>query len=118
MGVIQFKLSEVMGRHRIKQRQLADVTHLRPAAIHALYNGTRERVDLSQLAAIIEGLNTLTGRMYTVADLLEYSPVDEAETKQVLADHPDILDRVKKLESGQSRLIPIEEVAARFGVKL
>lgn len=120
MGMIQFRLSEVMGRHRIKQRQLAEASKVRPAAVNALYHGTRERVDMGQLAAVLDGLNTLTGERYTVADLLEYTPGNpqDDETAAILADHPDILERTQRLESGQSKLIPIEDVAAKYGIKL
>lgn len=120
MGVIQFRLSEVMGRHRIKQRQLAEASKVRPAAVNALYHGTRERVDMSQLAAVLDGLNTLTGERYTVADLLEYMPGNPQadETAAILSDHPDILERTRRLESGHSKLIPIEDVAAKYGIKL
>lgn len=90
MGVIHFKLSEVMGRHRIKQRQLAEVAKVRPAAINALYHGDRERVDVGHLAAILDGLHTLTGQRYTVGDLLEYSEAapetEEVDPAQLLKD--------------------------------
>lgn len=124
MGAIHFKLSEVMGRHRIKQRQLAEAARVRPAAINALYHGDRERVDVGQLAAILDGLNSLTGQHYTVSDLLEYTAGDAAEqgdpteTAAVLADHPGVLERVARLERGETRLIPLSEVAAKYGVKL
>lgn len=42
----------------------------------------------------------------------------DAETDAVLNDFPDILERVARLERGESRLIPIEEVAAKYGLKL
>lgn len=67
-----------MGRHRIKQRQLAEAARVRPAAVNALYHGERERVDVGQLAAILDGLHALTGQRYTVGDLLEYTPADAA----------------------------------------
>lgn len=120
MGVIEIKLNEVMGRHRIKQKQLAEAAHVRPAAINALYHGGRERVDIGQLAAVLDGLNALTGQRYTVNDLLEYKPDpgDADETAAILADHPDLLERVRKLEAGETRLVPIDEVAARYGLKL
>lgn len=123
MGVIEFKLSEVMGRHRIKQRQLAEAAQVRPAAINALYHGDRERVDMGQLAAVLDGLHELTGRKYTVNDLLEYhsgadQEGDAEETAAVLADHPDILDRVERRKRGEGRVIPLEEVAAKRGIKL
>lgn len=118
MGVIEFKLSEVLGRHRINQRQLAVAANVRPAAVNALYHGNRERVDVEQLASILDALNTLTGRAYTVADLLEYrpAPVDNQETADVLADHPELTERLRKLEAGESKLIPWSEVKAKLGL--
>lgn len=43
---------------------------------------------------------------------------EEDETKAVLRDHPDILERVKRLENGDVKTIPIEDVAKKYGVKL
>ncbi|THF68054.1 helix-turn-helix transcriptional regulator [Deinococcus sp. Arct2-2] len=80
MGQIVFKLSEVMRRHGIRQRQLAAIAKVRPAAINALYHGNRERVNVAHLVAILDGLYTLTGHTYTVADLLEYTPAEATET--------------------------------------
>lgn len=132
MGLIEIKLSEVMGRHRIKQRQLAEVANVRPAAINALYHGERDRVDVQQLASILDGLNSLTGEHYTVADLLKYTPgkqepaltasgvpyTGDTETDAVLNGHPDILERIARLEQDSSRLIPLQEIAAKYGVEL
>lgn len=117
MGQIRNILPEVMGRHRIKQTALAEAAGLRYATVNALYNGKTERVDFSTLAAVLDGLSVLTGERYTVADLLEYTPTDEAETAEVLAAHPGLLGRVGQLERGEVRLIPIEEGAARDRLK-
>jgi DNA-binding Xre family transcriptional regulator len=98
---------------------LAQAAGLRYATVNALYNGKTERVDFSILAAVLDGLNHLTGQEYTVGDLLEYTPAQEAETAAVLADHPDLLARVERLErGGEVRLIPLAEVAAKYRVKL
>ena len=40
------------------------------------------------------------------------------ETDAVLNDFPDILERVARFQSGKGKMIPIEEVAARLGLKL
>lgn len=72
MGRIIFTLSEIMGRHRIKQNELAARAGVRPAAIHALYHGQRQLVDLFQLAAILDALNEMTGQDYQVSDLIQY----------------------------------------------
>ena len=80
MGVIEFKLSEVMGRHRIKQRQLAEAAGVRPAAINALYHGTPGTRRLGQLGRSLDGLNALTGKSYSVSDLLAYKVATAQET--------------------------------------
>ena len=123
MGTIRNALPEVMGRHRIKQARLAEAAGIRYATLNALYNGRSKGVDFDTLAAVLDGLNTLTGKTYSVADLLAYErghtePGDAEETAAVLADHPDILERIARLERGEERLISIEEVAAKYGVKL
>lgn len=70
MPHIEVRLSEVLGRHRIKQRQLADEAGIRPAAIHALYHSRRRRVDLPQLMVILSALERLTGVKYGPGDVL------------------------------------------------
>jgi hypothetical protein len=40
----------------------------------------------------------------------------EDETEAVLRDHPDILERVKRLENGEVKTIPWETVKAELGL--
>ena len=91
MGNIRNALPEIMGRHRIKQTALAEAAGLRYATVNALYNGKTERVDFDTLAAVLDGLHTLTGKTYTVSDLLEYKaassgPADESALMAGAAD--------------------------------
>lgn len=111
MGVIEFRLSELMGRHRIKQRALAEAAGVRPAAINALYHGKRERVNMDQLAAILDGLNMLTGQQYGVADLLAYKApdVEKATDVPVMDVHLEILNR---LERGEGSTESLKRLAA------
>lgn len=74
MARIEVRLSELLGRHRLKQRQLADAAGIRPAAVNALYHSDRQRLELSQLVAVLVGLERLTGVRYGIADLLVYVP--------------------------------------------
>jgi DNA-binding Xre family transcriptional regulator len=131
MATIHNALPEVMGRHRVKQAALAQAAGLRYATVNAFYNGKTERIDFETLAALLEGLNTLTGETYTTADVLKYVPGDpqpaltaagiphtgDTETDAVLNEHPEILDRIAQLKHGQVRLISIGELLARYGVK-
>ncbi|MGL4611882.1 MAG: hypothetical protein ACRCYY_19760 [Trueperaceae bacterium] len=46
------------------------------------------------------------------------SKQEDDETSAVLKDHSDILERVKRLDDGTAKTIPIEDVAKKYGVKL
>lgn len=72
MGDIQIHLTEVMGRHRIKQTELAQASGLRYATVNDLYNGKSTRLDLTTMAGVVAGLRQITGHPYTVGDIFEY----------------------------------------------
>lgn len=69
---IKTNLSEIMGRHRIKQTELAEAGNLRYATLNDFYNGKSTRLDLATMAGIVGGLRRLTGHPYTVGDIFEY----------------------------------------------
>ncbi len=92
-----------------------------------------ERLDTEALARVLAALEKLTGENVTITDVLDYSPdagaterltaagvpyTGDPETDAVLNDHPDILERIRKFEAGEMKLIPIEDVAAELGIKL
>lgn len=68
---VQWMLSEVMGRHRISQKALAEASDVRVASIHAMYHERTESVTLVMLASVLTGLRNLTGVSYGVSDLLK-----------------------------------------------
>lgn len=119
---VNWRVGEVLREHGLTAYKLAAELSgkVNRNSVYAIARGDTERVDRSTLAALLDALKALTGQAYTVADLLEYVPNegDAEETAAVLADHPDILDRVARLERGEVRLIPIAEVAAKYGIKL
>ena len=61
-----------MGRHRIKQTELAQASGLRYATINDLYNGKSKRIDFATMGGVILGLRRISGHPYTVGDLFEY----------------------------------------------
>lgn len=101
MGHIRNALPEVMGRHRVKQAALAEAAGLRYATVNALYNGKTERLDFSTLAAVLDGLHSLTGEHYTAADLLEYTPPtpEEEDTHLLSSSTSDLRAELDTLES-------------------
>lgn len=104
MGQIRSALPEIMGRHRIKQAELAQAGGLRYATVNALYNGKTERMDFGTLAAVLDGLKVLTGRRYTVGDLLHYDEAmpnaQEVDTGHLLSVGADELRaQLRELEA-------------------
>lgn len=69
---VQFHLSQIMGRHRITQTQLAQASRLRPATVHALYHDRTGTISKYVLARVFMGLHKLTGKEYGVGDLLTF----------------------------------------------
>jgi hypothetical protein len=60
----------------------------------------------------------LEGLLLFLASAQDKPSKEDDETSAVLRDHPDILERVKRLDNGKAKTIPIEEVAKKYGVKL
>lgn len=118
MGYIRNALPEVMGRHRVKQAALAEAAGLRYATVNAFYNGKTERVDFSTLAAVLDGLNNLTGENYTAADLLEYTPSTPAESDARLLETgtSDLRSQLADLET-DTPLHELEDWSAAFESK-
>ena len=100
-------------------------------SVYALARGDAKRLDLNTLAAVMGALEELTGERVTFDDLLERAEPGEVrltaagvpytgdeETDWWLDNQPDILERVHELGAGETKLIPIENVAAELGLKL
>ena len=68
-------LSELLGRHRIKQTDLAKAGGLRLATVNALYHNKTDTISKLVLARVLTGLRELTGEEYTVADLICFAPL-------------------------------------------
>ncbi|CAM3974141.1 helix-turn-helix domain-containing protein [Deinococcus marmoris] len=117
---VNWRVGEVLREHGLTAYKLAAELSgkVNRNSVYAIARGDTERVDRSTLAALLDALKTLTGQAYTVADLLEYAPTEEdtEETAAVLADHPDILERMRGLEAGESKLIPWQDVKAELSL--
>jgi hypothetical protein len=77
-------------------------------------NDKLERLDSETL----EGLRVLVARLEPQLTAAGVPYTGDPETDAVLNEHPDILERLERLEHGQERTIPVEEVAAKYGIKL
>ncbi|CAN5560272.1 hypothetical protein BH24DEI1_BH24DEI1_04150 [soil metagenome] len=128
---IRITLGDYLDAHNLSAYRLAQETSGKVArgSIYALARGEVKRVDLDTLGAVMETLERLTGEPVKFDDLLEavgkppagisaagVAYTGDPETDEVLDDHPDILERLAKLERGEAKLIPWEQVKAELGL--
>ena len=66
--MIRFKLSDLLGKHKMTQKALAEVTHIRPATVSKMYYEELKRIDIKQLDNICKAFNC------EISELLEYVP--------------------------------------------
>ncbi len=66
--MIKIHLSDLLGKYRITQAELARKTGIRPATICDIYNEMCDRINIEHLDRICEVLEC------DVADILEYQP--------------------------------------------
>ncbi|MFB5192939.1 helix-turn-helix domain-containing protein [Alicyclobacillus fastidiosus] len=66
--MIRIKVSELMGRHRINQKRLSEITGIRPNTVSALWHGTAKRIDFEQMDKLCEALDCQP------SDLFEHIP--------------------------------------------
>ena len=64
--MIKFKLSNLLGQHKMTQKALADITHIRPATISKMYYEEIKRIDIKHLDSICKAFDC------EISELLEY----------------------------------------------
>ena len=64
MGV-KIQVSDLLGKHKMTQRELADKTGIRPATISALYHETIKRIEIEQIAKLCEVFNCQPGDIFS-----------------------------------------------------
>lgn len=66
--MIKFKLSNLLGEHKMTQKPLADITHIRPATVSKMYYEEIKRIDIKQLDSLCKAFDC------EISELLEYIP--------------------------------------------
>jgi len=64
MGV-KIKVSDLLGKHKMTQKELADKTGIRPATISALYHETIKRIEIEQIEKLCEVFNCQPGDIFS-----------------------------------------------------
>ena len=68
---IKIKVSELLGRHKMTQKELSDRTGIRPGTVSALYHENIKRLEIDQINKLCAVFNCQPG------DLFEYVPDEE-----------------------------------------
>ena len=69
--MIRIKLSDLLGKNKMTQKALAEMTNIRPATISKMYYEEVKRVDIKHLNNLCKAFNC------EISDLLEYIPDDK-----------------------------------------
>lgn len=76
---MRVSLAELLRRHNISQKQLAEAANMRPATVNAIFHARVERVEIGTLVNLVTGLRRL-GVEADVGDILQVVDTpDEAE---------------------------------------
>jgi putative transcriptional regulator len=68
---INLRVAELMGKNRLNQKQLSEMTGIRPNTISAMWRGEAKRIELEQIDKLCKALNCTPG------ELFEYIPDEE-----------------------------------------
>lgn len=71
---ILIKLENALSSAGVTKNALAREAKVRPNLIYDMCEGKTKRIDLETMSTILDTLNTMTGRNYTLSDVLEYIP--------------------------------------------
>ena len=66
--MVKIKISELLGKHKMTQKQLAELTFIRPATISKMYYEETKRIEIHQIDAICKALDC------KIEDVFEYIP--------------------------------------------
>lgn len=66
--MIKIKLSDLLGKHKMTQKTLSNLTDIRPATISKMYYEEIKRIDINHLNNICKAFDC------EISELLEYIP--------------------------------------------
>lgn len=137
---LKWKLDDLLEREQVtvyalNQRLAEAGRSVSRTTLYRLASEQPERIDLEVAGRVLWGLEQLTGKHYDVSDLLEYDfeggpkttetgsltaagvpYTGDDETDWWLDNQPDILERIRKHEAGETTTKPLREVMAELGL--
>lgn len=127
-----WKLPEYLDAHGLTRYQLMQELGDGKGRVAYKWKELPERLDTEALERVMGALERLTGNNVVITDLLEYgSDTDDSqrltaagvpytgdeETDWWLDNQPDILERIKRFENGETTTKPLREVMAELGLE-
>ena len=79
-GMIRWRLKNYLEANDLSVYRLVQTVEVSPTTVYALARGTHKRVSLEVLDKVLAGLEQLTGKPATLADLLVREPDPEDTT--------------------------------------
>lgn len=74
--MIKIKISELLGKHKMTQKSLAELANIRPATVSKMYYEEIKRLDIKHINNICKTFDC------NVSDILEYIPDNEISNKK------------------------------------
>lgn len=62
---IRIHVSDWLGKKKMTQKQLAEITNIRPATISALYHETAKRIDIEHIEKLCDAFNCEPGDLFS-----------------------------------------------------
>lgn len=73
--MIKIKISDLLGKHKMTQKALSEITGIRPATISKMYYEESKRIDIKHLNNICKAFDC------DISELLEYIPDKQSVKK-------------------------------------
>jgi putative transcriptional regulator len=61
---IKIRVSDLLGKHKMTQKELADKTGIRPGTVSALYHETIKRIEIEQIEKLCEVFDCQPGDIF------------------------------------------------------
>lgn len=63
--MLKIHVSDLLGKNKMRQSELAELTGIRPATISAMYHETIKRIEIEQIEALCKALKCQPGDLFT-----------------------------------------------------
>lgn len=73
--MIRIKISDLLGKNKMTQKALSNLTHIRPATISKMYYEEIKRIDIKHIDSLCKAFNC------EISELFEYIPTPEVKSK-------------------------------------